>query len=248
MPELLKQERDIVIPGDTIVQSMEYLPGRHTFREGESILAKRLGLVSLNGRVISVVPLNAAYQPREADMVIGTVVDVQGTSGWVVDIKAMADGFLPIGGVREYIDTRRSSLDRYYQVGDTIYAKVQEARGTSTYLSMQDVKCRKFHGGRLVVVNNTKIPRIIGKQGSMIQIIKDGTGCKINAGQNGVIWLDGGDMDKAVEAIVLIAEQAATEGLTDKVSKLLGIAAAPKAEAEVASDGESFAADEGGGA
>ncbi|MBI4021583.1 MAG: S1 RNA-binding domain-containing protein [Candidatus Aenigmarchaeota archaeon] len=220
--ELLKKERDVVIPGDIIVESMEFLPGRNTFRENEAILSKRVGLVSINGRAISVVPLSGAYIPREGDMVIGKVTDIQ-NNGWVVDVHAPSDAFLPLAGVKEYIDTRKTSLNRYYDVGDIIYAKVNGLQGTSIYLSMQDIKARKFHGGRLVRISPTKVPRLIGKQGSMINIIKDGTGCKINAGQNGLIWLEGEGMEKCIEVIGLIEREAAAEGLTDKISAMLGV-------------------------
>lgn len=221
MTELQKKERDIVVPGDTIVTSMEFLPGRNTFREDEVILSKKLGLVSVNGRVVSVVPLSGAYIPREGDMVIGKVVSIQ-NNGWVVDIQAPHDAFLPLAGVKEYIDTRKTSLSRYYAVDDLVYAKVNGTQGTSIYLSMQDIKARKFRGGRIIRINASKVPRLIGKQGSMIRTIKDGTGCRINAGQNGLVWLDDGDMEKCVEIIHLIEREAAAEGLTDKISKLLG--------------------------
>ena len=56
--EMLKNERDFVVPGDEIVKSMDYLPGKYTFREGDSIFAKRLGVVSMSGRVVSVIPLS----------------------------------------------------------------------------------------------------------------------------------------------------------------------------------------------
>jgi exosome complex RNA-binding protein Rrp4 len=44
MTELLKKEREFVIPGDEIVKSMEFLPGRNCFRDGDSIYSKKLGL------------------------------------------------------------------------------------------------------------------------------------------------------------------------------------------------------------
>jgi len=220
MSELLKQEREIVVPGEEIVRSMEFLPGRNVFREGESILAKKIGLVSLDHRVVSVIPLASPYIPREGDMVIGRVIDIQ-NNGWVVDIEAPHDAFLPLAGVREYIDTRRVSLTKFYNIDDYIYAKVSALQGKSVYLSMQDIKAKKFRGGRLVKVNPAKIPRLIGKQGSMINLIKDRTGCRINAGQNGYIWLDGEQMDYCLKVFDIIEKEAASEGLTDRIALFL---------------------------
>ena len=111
MSEMLKKERDIVVPGDVIVKSMDYLPGRNCFREEDAIIAKRLGLVGLDHHVVSVVPLNLPYIPRVGDMVIGEVTGVQ-DNGWVLWIDAPHEAFLPLSGVREYIDAiRKLPLD-----------------------------------------------------------------------------------------------------------------------------------------
>ena len=70
-------------------------------------------------------------------------------------------------------------------------------------------------------INPAKVPRLIGKEGSMINMIKDKTGCRINVGQNGRIWLDGGETEACLKAISMIEEGAAVEGLTDRVAAFL---------------------------
>ena len=150
MAELLKKEREIVLPGEELVRSMEFLPGRNCFRDGDAIIAKKLGLLGVDHRVISVVPLNSPYLPRTGDMVIGEVIEVQ-HNGWVVWIDAPHDAFLPLSGVREYIDTRRTSLTKYYDIDDVIYAKVSSVEGRSIYLSMQDIKAN-LQGADMVFI------------------------------------------------------------------------------------------------
>jgi len=231
MAELIKKEREVVVPGEEIVKSMEFLPGRNCFREGEFIVAKKLGLVGLDHRVVSVVPLNSPYIPREGDMVIGEIIDIQ-HNGWIVWADAPHDAFLPLAGVREYIDTRRTSLSKFYSIGDLIYAKVSAVQGKSIYLSMQDIKAKKFRGGRVVNINPAKVPRLIGKQGSMIKLIKDSTNCRINAGQNGKVWLDGEGIDTCVKAIKIIEEEVASKGLTDRVAAFLGTKAPKESPGE----------------
>ena len=54
---LLKKEREFVVPGDKIVDSMEFLPGKNCFRDGNSIYSKKVGIVSAMGRVVSVIAL-----------------------------------------------------------------------------------------------------------------------------------------------------------------------------------------------
>jgi exosome complex component RRP4 len=90
-------------------------------------------------------------------------------------------------------------------------------------LSARGPGLKKLQGGRIINVNPNKVPRIIGKQGSMVSMIKDATGCRIVVGQNGVVWIDGlpeGELI-AVEAIAMIEEKSHLTGLTDKVKAFL---------------------------
>ncbi len=216
------KDRDFVVPGDEIIKSMDYVPGRNCFREGDSIFAKRLGLVSIENRVISVIPLSGVYIPRTGDMVIGEVEDIQ-SNGWVVNINSVCSTFLPLSGVREFIDTSKTDLSKVYNVGDMIYAKVFSINSLeSIHISMQDTRSRKFRGGRIVKIGPAKVPRLIGKQGSMVNLVKEKTGCRINVGQNGIIWLEGEKEDLAIKAIKKIEEDSYINGLTDKISELLG--------------------------
>lgn len=220
MTELMKKERDFVVPGDEIIRSMDYLPGRNCFREGDSILTKRLGLVHIDNRVISVIPLSGVYIPKVGDMVIGEIQEIQ-NSGWVVDIKSVTSAFMPLSGVREFIDANRAKMSRHYDIGDTIYAKIHMVNGNSVHLSMQDPRARKLTTGRIVKMSPAKVPRVIGKQGSMISTLKSKTGCRISVGQNGLIWIDGEKIDIVIDIIETIEKESHLEGLTDRVSGLL---------------------------
>jgi exosome complex component RRP4 len=221
MSELMKNDREVVIPGEEIVKSMDYLPGRNCFREKESIFAKRLGIVSVENRVISVIPLSGVYMPRAGDMVIGEVLEAQG-NGWVVNVKAPYEGYLSLSGIREFIDTNKTELSSIYAVGDAIYASVESfSTARSVYLSMEDPKNTKLRGGRMIEISPAKVPRLIGKQGSMIKMIKDKTGCRVIAGQNGLVWMQGEREDVVLEAIALIEKEAHLSGLTDKVGMFL---------------------------
>jgi exosome complex component RRP4 len=72
-------------------------------------------------------------------------------------------------------------------------------------------------------ISPTKVARVIGKQGSMLTLIKDLSGCQIYVGQNGRIWLDGSDRDTAIaaRAIRLVEERAQAFGLTEAVQELM---------------------------
>ncbi len=221
MSEILKKERDVVLPGEKLVESLDYLPGRNVFREGNDIFAKKVGLVSVLNRVVSVIPFNSVYIPKVGDMVIGEVIDIQ-SNGWILDIGAPFEAYLPLSGVREFIDTTRTELSKVYGLGDILYGKIHVVnQHNSIHISMQDIKARKFRDGHVIRVNAAKVPRVIGKEGSMVNLIKDKTGCHISVGQNGMIWLAGEYELVAEQAIRLIEEEAASEGLTDRMAMFL---------------------------
>ncbi|MCD6591252.1 MAG: RNA-binding protein [Candidatus Aenigmarchaeota archaeon] len=218
---ILKKERDFVLPGDKIVESLDYLPGKNCFRDGNSIYSKRVGLVSFKGRVIEVIPLTGMYIPEPGDMIIGEIKDVQ-FSGWAVDINSPYQAFLPLSGVREFIDPAKMDLSKVYGIGELIYAKVTSvgpSKGVN--LSMRDPSARKFKNGRIIKITPVKVPRVIGKKGSMINLIKERTACRIYVGQNGVIWLQGENEPLAAKAIKMIEEMSHIEGLTNYIENLL---------------------------
>jgi len=78
--------------------------------------------------------------------------------------------------------------------------------------------------GQLVEITATKIPRVIGRKGSMVSMIKRETGCQITIGQNGLILISGKtpeDERLAVMALHKIEEESHTSGLTDRVTEML---------------------------
>lgn len=222
MSEFLKQDRDFVVPGDLIIKSIDYLPGKNAFRDGDGIYAKKLGLVSIANRVISVIPLNCIYLPKVGDMVIAEVKEIQG-NGWILEMNSPYEAFLPLSGVRKYIDTNRTKLSSVYDIGDRLFAKISVVNQLDTiHASMYDMETKKLNGGRIVTMNPAKVPRLIGRAGSMVSTIKRLTGCNIAIGHNGVVWIDGGDMEKALAAVRLVEKEAYTSGLTDRVTDMLG--------------------------
>jgi exosome complex component RRP4 len=70
----------------------------------------------------------------------------------------------------------------------------------------------------------TKIPRVIGRKGSMISMIKQETNCQIVLGLNGVILVTGKtpeDEELAITVIRKIEQESHTSGLTDRITQLL---------------------------
>lgn len=223
MGELKAKDRDVAVPGEVLAVGMDFLPTTGTFREGDKIIASQLGLVNINGRLIKLVPLTGKYIPKRGDTIIGKIVDM-GFSGWYVDIGCAYEASLSIRDIPEFVE-RGADLTQYYNFGDIIAARVTNVtRSKAIDLSMKGPGLRKLRGGKLIEVTPTKVPRIIGKEGSMVSMIKESTNCRIIVGQNGIVWIEGTDPENetiATEAILKVEREAHTEGLTEKIKGFL---------------------------
>jgi len=224
MSELIVKDREIVVPGDTLATGMDYLPASGVYREKDNIIAMHLGLVNVKGRLIKVIPLSGKYAPKKDDMVIGKVADI-GFSGWRVEIGWAFEANLGMKDASSDFIDKRSDLTQYYDFGDIIATQITHVSGSKIIdLSMRGPGMKKLKGGMIIKVTPSKVPRIIGKQGSMISLIKENTNCKIVVGQNGIVWVSGDDPEKeflAIEAIKKINEESHTGGLTDRIKDLL---------------------------
>ena len=224
MSKLLIDEKSIVIPGEEIASGMDFLPSAGTFREGESIYSKNLGLLEVKKQVIKVIPLKGNYMPKSGDDVVGIVHDI-GFSTWAIDVGCPYHINLTVSdAVREYVDLSRDDITKYFDIGDIVAVKVTNVtKSKMISLTMKSYGARKLEGGRIIKISYSKVPRVIGKQGSMISMIKEYTNCKIHVGQNGYIWISGpAEGQRLVEkAIDLIEQEAHTNGLTDRVKEML---------------------------
>lgn len=212
----------IIVPGEIIVSGPDYLPGDGTMREGKDIIAIRYGLVEENDRLIRVIPISGIYTPRRGNVVIGKVIDIT-FNGWVFDINCPYVAFLPLSGCRGFI-SKKDDLTNFYNFGDRITAKVVSVKPRGVDLTMKEKGLHKLIGGMVIKINSSKVPRVIGKKGSMINIIKTETGCSITVGQNGIVWIRGEEIKKellAKEVIELITNKSFTNGLTQEVKEFL---------------------------
>jgi exosome complex component RRP4 len=213
--------REIVVPGDLLSES-GLKPGPGTYVEGGHVYASQLGIKTVRSNMVGVVPLSGQYIPVRGDMVIGKIVDM-GASNWLVDINAAHPSPLHVNEVPWRVEFGETG--RFMTVGDLVSLKVMGVDELGKVLiSMKEHGLRKLSGGVVIEVSPSKVPRVIGRNGSMIQMLKNSTGCRIFVGQNGRIWIDG-DLDnmlRAIDAIKLIEDEAHSVGLTEKVKKQLG--------------------------
>jgi len=218
------ERRQIATPGDLLAEG-DYIAGENTYKEGDRIYAARIGLVEYEDKKVSVVALRAFYIPRVGDTVIGTVVEV-GFSGWTVDINAPYLAILRASDVlNRPFKPQKNDLTEVLDVGDLVVAKiVSYDRTHNPQLSVDEPGLGKITRGQIVKITPTKIPRVIGKKGSMISMIKQETGCHIILGHNGIILITGKsleDEELAMMAIHKIEEESHTTGLTDRILQMI---------------------------
>ncbi len=218
------ENKNVVVPGEVLAEGMEYLPSYGTFRYEDKIISKIVGLVSVDGKVIKIIPLNGKYMPKKGDTVIGKIVDIL-MAGWRLDLNCTNTAILPPQEASSSYIERGSDLTQYFNFGDYLVCKITNVTTQGLIdVSVNGPGLRKVIGGRIITVGSHKVPRIIGKQGSMINLIKNATGSTITVGQNGVVWIKNNDPDKeliTVQAIRLIEENSHISGLTDKVTEFL---------------------------
>ncbi len=212
--------RKVVLPGD-LLSTNPKAAGYGTYVENGKVYSKILGLLDQTETHVRVIPLKGRYTPSIGDVVVGIVREVA-ANGWLVDIHSPYQAFLPVTENPEMKPNKKPN--EVLDIGDAIIAKVLNIDPKmKVTLTMKDRMCRAIRFGRIVAINPARVPRVIGKKGSMIKLLKGELDVQIVVGQNGLIWING-DRRKvsiAEEAIYLIEEEAHTEGLTDRVAEFI---------------------------
>ena len=213
-----------VLPGDFITTAPLRLQN-NVVLEGKRIISTTIGLSDVSDDSVRVISLTGVYLPKTDDLVIGTIQYIHGNS-WFADINSCYQGMLlgqDVFGRGSY--PTKSEMEERLSKGDIIFAKIANSdRQREPLISIADQSLGKIDSGELVKISPAKIPRLIGKHGSMIQTIEGSTNATITVGQNGLIVVSCDETNgllKALAAIRMVDEQAHLVNLTDKVKKML---------------------------
>ena len=224
-----KHSREIVVPGDMLDET-GMRAGANTYKREGKVYAGILGVRNVSQDTVSVIPLGGRYMPATGDVVIGVINDI-GPSNWMVDICAPYPAPLHVSEVPWKVEFGDTS--RFIGMGNVVMLKVLMVdESKKIQVTMKDSGLRKIEGGQIVEIPYSKVSRVIGKQGSMISMLKNMTDCRITVGQNGRIWVDGDDenVEVAVEAIRMIDANAQSGNLTDRIKAFIE-SKLPQAEA-----------------
>jgi len=218
---MAQQVREIVIPSQFLGTTKDNKAGRGTFIEQGNIYAQILGILNKNPPYLNVVPLKGKYDAVQGDTVIGIVLEAMASS-WLVDINAPYPALLHVNEVPWNVEFNET--DKYLKTGDAIMAKISSVDfEKKLQVSLKDRGLFKIKEGNITEIDPSKIPRLIGKKGSMISLLKKYTQCRIFVGKNGRVWIDGEqeNITKTVRVIQLIERESISYGLTNKVEEFL---------------------------
>jgi len=219
-----REKREIVTPSQLLGDTNSSKAGRGTFIEKGKIYSERMGLLNKISDFINVIPLKGRYEPIEKDFVIG-IIEEPLSSSWLVDINAPYPALLHTNEVPW--DVEFGETDKYLNRGDSIMAKILdvgiEKNIQITLKDQKDHNLYKISGGYITNIEPSKVPRLIGKEGSMITLLKKYTKCRIHVGKNGRIWIKGENekISKVLQVIKKIETESIYYGLTDRIEGLL---------------------------
>jgi exosome complex component RRP4 len=229
---LLVKDKDVVTPGEVLAEGMEYLPSQGTYRKDERIYANQTGLLTIEGKVLKTIPLAGGYMPRKYDVVIGKVIDILMT-GWRLDINCPYSAVLPLKDATFDYIKKGADLTSFFDLDEYVVCKIIQVTSQNLIdVSMKGPGLKKLSGGRIIKVNAAKVPRLIGKRGSMVSMLKNATKCDIVVGQNGRVWLTGEPKDEilAVTTIRKIEREGHVPGLTERIQQFLSKETGTKVE------------------
>jgi exosome complex component RRP4 len=220
----MEQKRKYVIPGD-IVTNGPYRPEQNVILDGKNIISTTIGISEIYDDSVKVIPLTGKYIPKINDLIIGKVISHTSLS-WELDINSCYVGFLPAQDVfgRDF-SAHADELSSKLKSGDLVAARIANFdRTRDPLVTIADRDLGKIDSGDLVKISPSKVPRLIGKRGTMIQTIEMATNAAITIGQNGWVVVSCETPEgllKAKKAIQMVDEKAHVANLTDQVKEML---------------------------
>jgi len=211
-----KNKYIIVTPG-TLLATTEKL-GDGIFTLNGKTYSKYFGILKKTSYKINVIPFQQSYKPKKGDKVIGMVKEFV-YPFFIVDLLAPVPAYLYLSNISFYPISQDRAI-KMYAPGTWVFSEIIDI-SDRIKLSMKSKETKILKNGDIAYITPAKVPRVIGKGGSMIKMIIEKTKCKILIGQNGVIWIDGNNINLVIKVIKKIDEESHISGLTDRISNLI---------------------------
>ncbi len=195
--------QEIVYPGDVVSETAVRMP--HTYIEDGKTYSMILGFKDLASG--GIVPLEGGWTPKVEETVIG-IVSSERNNVYEVDVGPHYRAII-IGGKYERFS---------FEIGDVVEATVKDIEDGRTIILIYP---KALTGGVVISIKPSKIPRLIGKNNTMINQIAQSTGSRISVGKNGMVWIKDGDVALATAAILRVEEEAHVPGLTERIKHMV---------------------------
>jgi exosome complex component RRP4 len=195
--------RNIVLPGEIVAERPQII--QNTYIENGKTYSKIMGMYEPNSR--GIIPLEGSWNPNNEDTVVGVVLEPKGKV-YIIDLMFFGRCLLIPGKFDDYS----------FETGDVIEARIKDVENRKTIILGEG---KLLEGGKIIRVKPKKVLRVIGKKNTMINQIIELTKTEIVVGLNGIIWLRGGKIDLATDAIFKIEREAHTSGLTESIKQYL---------------------------
>ncbi|MFH1247473.1 MAG: hypothetical protein V1644_03775 [Candidatus Micrarchaeota archaeon] len=193
-------EKKIVIPGEKVSDKPVRMDGCYT--ANGATFASVMSIMQDE----KVVPLKGKYLPIPGDYVVG-IVSEERFSSFTIDLNSPYEGQI---SSRELRDPLR--------VEDVVFVKIAFVDEVNNAVLADP---RRLYGGEILEIEPVKVPRVIGRNMSMVTMIRDYTGTDIFVGKNGRLYLKGKNSVLAIGAILKICRESHTSGLTDRIKNFL---------------------------
>jgi exosome complex component RRP4 len=196
-------EKKIVIPGDFLTDQVKKL-GSNVVLENGKIYSTVVGILSQREDSISVIPLNGAYTPSQGDGIVAVVKD-EVLNGYILEYNSFDDSFLT-----------KNSINKTLSKGTIIFLRVKNIADNG---SLEFDNINILPKGRIFQTSPVKVPRLIGKNESMLSLFKQYLKSNIVIGKNGWIWHDSENVSLANKAFSLVVDNSQMSNLTNSMKE-----------------------------
>jgi len=212
-----------VLPGDVISNGSSSLK-QNVILEGDKLVSTTIGFTEINDGAVDVIALTGLYTSEVDDLVIGKIVSHNSLS-WEVDINSSYRAMLPASDIfgKDYSPSR-DDLSLKLIIGDIVLARIVNSDSRRPLITINGQNLGKIDDGELIKISPAKVPRLIGKHGSMIQSIEESTGASITIGQNGWVIFKSDNpisLKKAIASIKMADLILYDDNLEEKIQNML---------------------------
>ncbi len=148
-------------------------------------------------------PIEYAYIPKPGDIVVGRVIAEKKNVAYIIDIFSYY-------ALSAMIKTINIEL----KIGDFVLGTISQND------NLEDIRVIK--NALIYRVPTSKLSRIVGTKGQMIKLIGQLSKSKLGVGRNGVVWIEGGEISKAINIIDDIVRRAHMKDVLDYIKSKYG--------------------------